>query len=290
MDDTLWVAENKPNLQTLINIASSFYKMTGITVNLHKSILATNYKPKKDNKPTHISFNNTNIHPIPPKHCFRFLGCYYNIHTHKTTTQQNITKEIEEALKLLQKSTITEKQAIYIINTVILTRFEYRTQNFIYTQPQCDKLTNKYTSIAKHKAGMSKAIPNSTLYNHRIYALRTLWNIQCQHHISKITQQINDPDLCNSSLYIHIQQLQNAANTNTSILVDPLYILPTSEHNTTTAKRIQILHDNNFTIINNISNWPKPLPNKGNSINKILLDPTLHTNKINVQQLKTKLN
>ena len=56
--------------------------------------------------------------------------------------QKIIVNKISDALLLLKKAIITEKQAIYIINTVILTRLEYRSQNYILNENKCENLTN----------------------------------------------------------------------------------------------------------------------------------------------------
>ena len=39
MDDMLWIANSKNKLEKIIEIASSFYKIAGIQVNLNKSVL-----------------------------------------------------------------------------------------------------------------------------------------------------------------------------------------------------------------------------------------------------------
>ena len=76
------------------------------------------------------------------------------------------------AIKKLKYAKITEKQAIYIINTVILTRIAYHIQNSKLPKTICNNITQSYTKIAKHKAGLATSIPNSTMFYHKIYALR----------------------------------------------------------------------------------------------------------------------
>ena len=42
MDDTLWIAKSKEELQTIIATATSFYHMADIQINLTQSILTSN--------------------------------------------------------------------------------------------------------------------------------------------------------------------------------------------------------------------------------------------------------
>src|SRR6185295_1380459 len=117
---------------------------------------------------------------------------------------------VTNTLKRLQKTQITYKQAIYIINTVILTRIAYQIQNTTLLPTVCKQITNKYTNIIKHKAELASSIPNSTIHHYRIYRLRTIEDIQTQQHISIINQLLNHPLFGKSSFRIQLQQLQNS--------------------------------------------------------------------------------
>jgi len=80
MDDTMWIAPTKDQLQEIVNTATTFFQLTNIQVNPTKSVLATITKQPNPE----ISFNNTKIKSINTKTCFRFLGCWY------TTGKQHI--------------------------------------------------------------------------------------------------------------------------------------------------------------------------------------------------------
>src|SRR5260363_411210 len=62
MDDSLWIANSKSQLEEILETASSFYKMTGIRVNANKSIFITNakgatsvrFETQKDRKSTRL--------------------------------------------------------------------------------------------------------------------------------------------------------------------------------------------------------------------------------------------
>ena len=176
MDDTLWIADSKKELSNILQTAQSFYSFANILVNLNKSVLATTCSDIACN----IEFNNTTIHAINKKESFRFLGCWFTMHKRHKSIHQIILKEITDALIHIKKANITEKQAIYVINSVIFARFSYRIQNTFIKSTTCQATTNRYTAIIKQKAGLAKSIPNLIIWCHLIYNLKTMNDIQTQ--------------------------------------------------------------------------------------------------------------
>ena len=73
-----------------------------------------------------IEYNSITIKAIQPKEAFRFLGCWYTTDKKQKTVHKIIKEEANNATRRIKHANITEKQAIYIINTVILTRIAYR--------------------------------------------------------------------------------------------------------------------------------------------------------------------
>ena len=72
MDDTLWIAPSKNELEQILTLASSFFTIANIQVNPLKSILSTNSK-----NPTPINFIQQTITPQPKNTPFKFLGCWF---------------------------------------------------------------------------------------------------------------------------------------------------------------------------------------------------------------------
>ena len=72
MDDTLWIASSKNELEQILELASSFFKMANLKINSLKSILSTNSK-----NPTPINFIQQTITPQPKNTPFKFLGCWF---------------------------------------------------------------------------------------------------------------------------------------------------------------------------------------------------------------------
>ena len=94
-----------------------------------------------------------------------------------------LIKDITSNLNKIKFAKITDKQAIYIINNVILTRAAYQMQSTYLSKRSCNSITNIYTNIVKQKARLARSTPNSTLYHPNIYALNTLYNTQQQQQI-----------------------------------------------------------------------------------------------------------
>ena len=70
MDDTLWIASSKNELEQILELASSFFKMANLKINPLKSILSTNSK-----NPSSINFIQQTI--SPKNTSFKFLGCWF---------------------------------------------------------------------------------------------------------------------------------------------------------------------------------------------------------------------
>ena len=191
----------------------SFYKLIKITINPTKSSLCTNNN-NSNNLTTY--FNNTTLTPIKSRDTFRFLGCYFTSYKNHTLSHKIITQEIYQALSLLKKKKITDKQCIYIINIVIIPRFNYRILNTFIPSSTCNIMTNKYTTIVKHKAGIATSMPNSTIHHYRIYNLQHLWDNQIRQYISNTTTLLNDYTYNNNS-----NNLTTYFNNTTLTLIKP---------------------------------------------------------------------
>src|SRR5437868_2334309 len=98
------------------------------------------------------------------------------------------------------------------------------------------KITNKYTNIAKHKARLASSVSNSTLYYYRLYSLRTVEDLQAQQNISLLYNLVNSSNEFNTIFKSKIQQWQEAAATNISILKQDSHIFAVPENNKTRGK------------------------------------------------------
>jgi ribonuclease HI len=272
MDDTLWIAKSKQQLSEIITIATSFFLMANIQVNPQKSVLISNTEDLNS-----IQFINSTITPISSKTPFKFLGCWFTLNNNQKAQIELITKEAFSLSDILNTKNITDKQASYIINKVIIPTLEYRLQNIILSRTLCDKILSKYLTVAKHKASHSRSLPNSTMLNTNIYGIKNIWDIQLQHHISNFLARLNNSNLLGTSTQIRIQQLQNNLWSTTNILQHPNPQVEGPNKHTTTFKIIKLFNYLGITIIaNNNYQWPKTYQHSAYPLEKILSQHTLY--------------
>ena len=120
---------------------------------------------------------------------------------------------------------ITAKQAIYIINSVIITCLAYRIQSIYLLPSKLKQLDSQLTAIVRHKAQLARGVPTSTLHHPHIYGLKKISQVQTAQHISTLTKLLNLLDFDQQILKIRLQQLQIIANTNESILTQqPVFL------------------------------------------------------------------
>jgi len=169
IDDTIWIAYTKNELEQIINTASSFFQMANIQVNPLKSILITN-SPNT----TPINFINQTITPYPKHKPFKFLGCWFTLNYNQKQQTNLILEESNNLINILKTKQITDKQATYIINIVIIPTLEYRIYNLVLPQKTCNQILSSYLTVAKHKANLPRSIPNSIMLNYNIYSIKNI--------------------------------------------------------------------------------------------------------------------
>ena len=245
MDDTLWIASNQTELANILSVAESFYNMANIKVNPTKSILTSNAKPSTYYP---ITFNNETLPLWPANQPFKFLGCWFTLNNKQSKQTQLIFSESSQLIKIASTKQITDTQARYIINTVIIPTIEYRLQNITLSQSTCNKIFKQHINLVKHKAKLCRTIPTSILLHPHIYNIKHIWDIQLQHHIPNFIKRLNHESLLGISTQIRVQQLQNNLWSSTSILSHPNPIIDGPNRFTTNFKIIQLLKHINWSI------------------------------------------
>jgi hypothetical protein len=241
--------------------------MADIQVNSHKSLFITD-----NNSNYNISFLNCNIPRIPKNQPFKFLGCWFTLDNKISKQIQLIQEEVFQLVNIASTKKITDKQIIYVINTVIIPTLEYRIHNIVLPRTTCAKILAKYLTVAKHKANLSRSIPNSTMLNHHLYNIHNIWDIQLQHHITNFLHRINDPSILGTTTHIRLQQLQNNLWSTTNILQHSQPIIDGPNKYTTNFKIIQLLTHLNMQITANQEIiWPKTISNAHQPIEPILI-------------------
>ena len=75
---------------------------------------------------------------------------------------------------------------LYIFNTIIVPRLEYKTQLTFLFEEKLNSLTAPFCILFKHKFSMNKCSPNALLTNPLIYNYRNLYDTQIQAKVSNL--------------------------------------------------------------------------------------------------------
>ena len=180
MDDTLWIAQTKSELEQITQTATSFYLMANIQINPLKSIFISNSAPST------TQFFNSMLESIPASQPFKFLDCWFTLNNKHTQQIKIIREETLQLTNIANTKKITDKQITYVINTVIIPTLKYRLHNIILPQSTCNNILAKYLTVIKHKSHLAHSIRNSTMLNPYLYNVYNIWDIQLQHHITKL--------------------------------------------------------------------------------------------------------
>ncbi|RHZ60928.1 hypothetical protein Glove_350g64 [Diversispora epigaea] len=166
IDDTNWITPNKQNMEEILTIVNEFYQMNNITINKSKLyLIAINANPQT--KSEGILMGDEMLYPVADDYLVRSLGVY-------------VTKNGKP---------ITNKQAIYIFNAVVILMLEYSLNDMTLLEKECLKITTKFISMIKNKTLLPITTPNTLI------------------HAKKI---LNDKSMLGCSTRVCLQHLQNS--------------------------------------------------------------------------------
>src|ERR1043165_8433187 len=239
--------------------------MANIQINSAKSVFVTNQLQSS------TQFFNSTLTSILLNQPFKFLGCWFTLNNKQTAQIKIIQEETLQLTNIASTKKITDKQIVYIINTVIIPTLEYRLHNIILPHSICNSILSKYLTVIKHKSHLACTIPNSTMLNPYLYNIYNIWDIQLQHHISNYLQRINNSELLGITTRIRLQQLQNNLWSSINILHHSKPIIDGPNKHSLNFKIIQLLTHLGLTISAN-SNliWPHTISDGGQSLESIL--------------------
>src|ERR1043166_6669561 len=119
LNDTTMIASSKQDLEQMLTIADSFYKLNNIKINKMKSILITNSSLVIDNKVSIMYCPNLlSIDITPSSESIRFLGIYFNLNGSQKFTFNKLLSITSLAVAKMKRKLITYEHVQYIINRV----------------------------------------------------------------------------------------------------------------------------------------------------------------------------
>ncbi|CAB4418121.1 unnamed protein product [Rhizophagus irregularis] len=227
MDDTGFITNNKNNLECILKIADSFYKLNDIKINKQKSELLlrkniSRKKPLDDIVKIKFGEDIIEVKPTPRNSNSRFLGVWISAFNDNNHVIQQIKDEISAIIKNIScRKGITDKMMIYLFNMLIIPIIEYRSQLYVIEENMLDSLMAKFRSFFKNRLKFARTAPNAILETNWIYNLNNFVANQRQAKITNFILQINDTGILGRIMEIRFLNVQQ------QLLLEnhPLYVI-----------------------------------------------------------------
>src|SRR5437016_548580 len=171
--------------------------MNNISANHSKYVLMSNATTDSHNEKFSLMTSDLNIRrsiiisPLKKNESFRFLGIWFNIEHSNRFVVQQITTEYNRFVNLLSSKMLTDKQLIYLHNSVLIPMVKYKMQVTPFTEVQCNSVVRKYRMLLKKKLSLIKSMPNIALHDTHGYNLVDLFAHQQQCQIATLTHLLN---------------------------------------------------------------------------------------------------
>src|ERR1044071_4805340 len=121
IDDTIWIAKSITDLQDILAIAQSFCSLNNIWINNDKAILLTNNKLNARKECTLIVNSASTVIKIKLiNSTTRVLGVWISMSKSKSYIIDQVKEEITKYCNYFWSKKITNKQMLYIFNTIII--------------------------------------------------------------------------------------------------------------------------------------------------------------------------
>ena len=174
MDDTTWIAKSKKDMDNILEKARIFYKANDSKVNGEKSVLITINNPDPNPAQVKVGSNRETVVEIDRNIHTRFLGIWIGNKDQARDSAKRTLEEITSIYETVSNKQITEKQAEYIINRVLMPRIEYRIQHSTLSWVTCNNLTKKIRKLVRNKAAIVNTLPNSAVHHKGIYNIQKI--------------------------------------------------------------------------------------------------------------------
>lgn len=245
MDDTTWLGHSHKNAQAILDVATSFFELNGIQINAKKTVLITINNTDKD-IPLSFGMPSEEIWPLSRNEDMWILSVYVSASGSPTLTTQCITTATETMCTILQRKAITDRQAAYIINSVLLPQILYRVTLTILPKSTINNITGKYTKLCKKKSQMPATTPNSVMHHRNMFGVKKLADVQSEEQISTLMLHLNNQGIVGETTCTCLLQLQiREAMAEVPTMV-PTDVIP--YHHCLISQVCQLMHDHGVTL------------------------------------------
>ncbi|GBB94060.1 hypothetical protein RclHR1_22850001 [Rhizophagus clarus] len=202
MDDSTLISSSKAGLEHMLTITEEFYALNNTSANHQKYILISNSLPLTTTSTifpmdfdlqlsilNHLS--SISVTPISITSSFHFLGVWFNLKGSRDFVKKQIASEYNSFAATLRPARLSAKQVVYLYNTVLIPKLEYRMQVTHLSDKDYYTATRLIRSLVKQKANFSCSLPNSILYLSQALGLINLFSHMIQCHVNNLFLMAN---------------------------------------------------------------------------------------------------
>ena len=113
-------------MQHILDTSMSFFDLHDIQINASKTVVMALNTTDDNNPPLHFGNPPIDLHPIPKSTATRILGVWVAMDGNNKMTKQLVSEEVKMVSSTITKKAVTDRQAVYLINNVLLPKINYR--------------------------------------------------------------------------------------------------------------------------------------------------------------------
>ncbi|CAI2188028.1 8998_t:CDS:2, partial [Funneliformis geosporum] len=177
MDDVNWIASSKKDLEYILDIADLKFVLSYIPI---ISVLGS----------------------------VRFLSVWINIFNSSSFVKNQTKDTIFSFITILKSKPLTDKQLIYIFNTILISTLEYCLQTTLLSFNECNTFSASIRRLLKTNSKFASLVSDCLFKENNFYNLHDLWNQQMQAFSTAFLYQFNFKAIYNDISRIRLFRLQ----------------------------------------------------------------------------------
>ncbi|PKY32925.1 hypothetical protein RhiirB3_475640 [Rhizophagus irregularis] len=145
-------------MESMLSITEEFYQINNTSANHNKYVLITNSLPSTSvSSPSPVVSDlqlsglnkvpSISIVPISMNSSFRFLGVWFNVAGSRDFVKKQVARECNSFAAIVRPAKLSAKQVVYLHNTVLIPKLEYRMQVTHLSESECVLTTSSIRSL-----------------------------------------------------------------------------------------------------------------------------------------------
>ena len=191
-DDTIWIANSKHSLQSIIDLSSSFFTLNDIKINGNKSELLTfNVRAPLENKSIRMGHDHHLIKAVNRTTTVRFLGIWLKESkgpTHMLVMGLRTCTDLADAMR---NKSCTAGHLTYVNNHVLLPKLQYISSTICLSEIQCNKLQRPISFLTKRKCTLPLTTSQDVMHHEGFLGLKSFFHFHTEATISDFIKRLN---------------------------------------------------------------------------------------------------